>query len=94
MHIIFYINKYNLKDNAFSDFIDREYIIIIKVHEYYNNFVVNLDVKTVKRVIEKLGVELKPVSVTHLGKPSNKSHRLNVLLNAATNFNFRNITPI
>lgn len=64
------IAKHPYNKDAFSDFIDRynqsKNIIIYNVREPADNAVNNSGFMIVNRIIEKLGVNIKPISIIHL----------------------------
>lgn len=73
-------------EKEFSDFIDwqakSKNIIIFNIQEPTD--VGNADIITVNRIIEKFGVDVKPVSIICLGKPNNKFYPLKVMFSIAS----------
>jgi len=55
-------------------------IIIFNACEPVDNAIDNSDIKTVNSIIGKLGVDVKPISISRLGKPNNKARPLKVML--------------
>lgn len=75
-------------NDAFSDFNDQharsKNIIIFNAQESTDNTINNSDITTVNCVIEKLGFDVKPISIIYLGKPNNKARLLQIVLNTTS----------
>lgn len=71
----------------FAEFIDRQNrsknIIIFNVHEQSNQNNIS-DTDSITHIFDKLGTDIKPIKISRLGKPSNKSRLLKIELQAAT----------
>ncbi|CAI6346848.1 unnamed protein product [Macrosiphum euphorbiae] len=79
--------KSNDNHDMFAEFIDRQNrsknIIIFNVHEQSSHDNIT-DTDSITRIFNKLGTDIKPIKISRLGKPNNKSRPLKIELQAAS----------
>lgn len=77
------VPKSNSNEDMFAEFIDRQNrsknIIIFNVHEQSNQNNIS-DTDSITHIFDKLGTDIKPIKISRLGKPSNKSRPLKIEL--------------
>jgi hypothetical protein len=79
--------KSNDNRDMFAEFVDRQNrsknIIVFNVHEQssHNN---TTDTDSITHIFNKLGTDIKPIKISRLGKPNNKSRPLKIELQAAS----------
>lgn len=81
--------KSNDNQDMFAEFIDRQNrsknIIVFNVHEQSSHNIIS-DTDSITRIFDKLGTDIKPIKVSRLGKPNNKSRPLKIELQASEVF--------
>lgn len=80
------LNRSTSDEESFSDFMDRQArsknVILFNVPEASNDSNTS-DVLTVERILNKLALDTKPITVQRLGKPGEKTRPLKISLTSA-----------
>lgn len=81
-------SKYISNEEALSDFSDRQTrsknIIIFNVRESINTAIDESDSVTVNRIFEKIGIDIRPITLHRLGKLGDKIRPIKIMLQSAS----------